>query len=29
VIEETDATTYLGAGERAVVLPGGALEVEW
>jgi N-methylhydantoinase A len=29
VVEEVDATTYLGAGERAVVLSGGALEVEW
>jgi N-methylhydantoinase A len=29
VVEEIDATTYLGAGERAVVLSGGALEVEW
>jgi N-methylhydantoinase A len=29
VIEEPDATTYLGSGERAVVLDGGALEVTW
>ena len=29
VIEETDATTYLDAGERAVVHESGALEVEW
>ncbi|OFW63675.1 MAG: hypothetical protein A2135_07365 [Actinobacteria bacterium RBG_16_67_15] len=29
VIEETEATTYLGAGERAVVHDTGALEVGW
>ncbi len=29
VIEERDATTVLGAGERAVVHPSGALVVEW
>jgi N-methylhydantoinase A len=29
VIEETDATTYLDVGERAVVHGSGALEVEW
>ena len=29
VIEETEATTYLGPGERAVVHESGALEVEW
>ena len=29
VIEEPEATVFLGAGERAVVHPGGALEVEW
>ena len=29
VIEETDATTFLDAGERAVVHASGALEVEW
>ncbi len=29
VIEETDATTYLDTGERAVVHDSGALEVEW
>ena len=29
VIEETEATTYLGPGERAQVHPSGALEVEW
>lgn len=29
VIEETDATTYLGPGERAIVHATGALEVEW
>jgi N-methylhydantoinase A/oxoprolinase/acetone carboxylase beta subunit len=29
VIEEREATTYLGPGERAVVHPSGALEVEW
>jgi N-methylhydantoinase A len=29
VIEETEATTYLAPGERAVVHPSGALEVEW
>ena len=29
VIEEPEATTYLAAGERAVVHPSGALEVEW
>lgn len=29
VIEEAEATTYLGAGERAVVHPSGALEVTW
>jgi N-methylhydantoinase A/oxoprolinase/acetone carboxylase beta subunit len=29
VIEETDATTYLDAGERAIVHESGALEVEW
>ena len=29
VIEETDATTFLDAGERAVVHESGALEVAW
>ena len=29
VIEETEATTYLAPGERAVVLESGALEVSW
>jgi N-methylhydantoinase A len=29
VIEEPDATTWLGPGERAVVHPSGALEVSW
>jgi N-methylhydantoinase A len=29
VIEETEATTYLASGERAVVHGSGALEVEW
>ncbi|MDJ0662946.1 MAG: hydantoinase/oxoprolinase family protein [Acidimicrobiia bacterium] len=29
VIEETEATTYLNAGERATVHDSGALEVEW
>jgi len=29
VIEEREATTYLGPGERAVVDASGALEVEW
>ena len=29
VIEETEATTYLAPGERAVVHESGALEVEW
>ena len=29
VIEETEATTYLGAGERAIVHESGALEVTW
>jgi len=29
VIEEREATTYLGSGERAVVTATGALEVEW
>ena len=29
VVEETEATTYLAEGERAVVHAGGALEVEW
>ncbi len=29
VIEETEATTYLAPGERAVVHDSGALEVEW
>ena len=29
IIEETDATTYLALGERAVVHDSGALEVEW
>jgi N-methylhydantoinase A len=29
VIEEAEATTYLGPGERAVVHESGALEVEW
>ncbi len=29
VIEETEATTYLGRGERASVHASGALEVEW
>ncbi|NIR39929.1 MAG: hydantoinase/oxoprolinase family protein, partial [Actinobacteria bacterium] len=29
VVEEGEATTYLGPGERAVVLESGALEVAW
>jgi N-methylhydantoinase A len=29
VIEEPEATTFLGAGERATVHPSGALEVAW
>jgi N-methylhydantoinase A len=29
VVEEPDATTWLAPGERAVVHPGGALEVSW
>jgi len=29
VIEEREATTWLAAGERAVVHPTGALEIEW
>jgi hypothetical protein len=29
VIEEAEATTYLGPGERATVHVSGALEVEW
>lgn len=29
VIEETEATTWIGPGERAVVSPTGALEVTW
>ena len=29
VIEEAEATTYLGPGERAIVHSSGALEVEW
>lgn len=29
VIEEPEATTYLGPGERATVHPSGALEVSW
>jgi hypothetical protein len=29
IVEEVDATTYLGPGERAVVHGSGALEVEW
>ncbi len=29
VIEEREATTWLGSGERAVVHPSGALEVTW
>jgi len=29
VVEETEATTFLDAGERAVVHPSGALEIEW
>jgi N-methylhydantoinase A len=29
VIEETEATTYLGPGERAIVHASGAIEVEW
>lgn len=29
VVEEVEATTYLGSGERARVHPSGALEVEW
>jgi N-methylhydantoinase A len=29
VIEETEATTYLAPGERAIVHSSGALEVEW
>ena len=29
VVEEPEATTFLAAGERATVLPSGALEVAW
>jgi N-methylhydantoinase A len=29
IIEEPEATTYLGAGERATVHESGALEVSW
>ncbi len=29
VVEENEATTYLGPGERATVHPSGAMEVEW
>ena len=29
IIEEAEATTYLGPGERAVVSESGALEVSW
>jgi N-methylhydantoinase A len=29
IVEETEATTFLDAGERAVVLDDGAIEVEW
>ena len=29
VVEETEATTYLGPGERALIHVSGALEVEW
>ncbi|MCJ7725990.1 MAG: hydantoinase/oxoprolinase family protein [Acidimicrobiia bacterium] len=29
VVEEAEATTYLGGGERAIVHESGALEVEW
>jgi N-methylhydantoinase A len=29
VVEEPEATTFLDAGERATVAPGGALEVTW
>ena len=29
VIEESEATTWIGPGERAVVTPTGALEVTW
>jgi len=29
VVEEDEATTYLGPGERAVVHPNGALEITW
>ena len=29
IIEEAEATTYLGQGERATVHPSGALEVSW
>ncbi|NIA25979.1 MAG: hypothetical protein GWP04_10490, partial [Gammaproteobacteria bacterium] len=29
VIEEPEATVFLGIGERATVHPCGALEVEW
>jgi N-methylhydantoinase A len=29
IVEETEATTYLAPGERAVVHPSGALQVEW
>lgn len=29
IIEEDQATTYLGPGDRAIVHPSGALEVEW
>jgi N-methylhydantoinase A len=29
IVEEAEATTYVAAGERAVVHEGGALEIEW
>lgn len=29
VIEETEATTYVGPGEQATVLDGGTLEIQW
>jgi hypothetical protein len=29
VIEEPEATTYLGAGERGIVHESGTLEVSW
>ena len=29
IIEEPEATTFLGPGERATVHPSGALEVSW